>query len=367
LNTYTDQEWGFGNESPELFNPSDLDVKQWVKVCKDSGMKGIIFTAKHHCGFCMWPSAYTEYSVKNSPWKGGKGDVVKELADACREEGLKFAVYLSPWDRNHPEYGRPEYVTYFKNQLEELLTNYGDVFEVWFDGANGGDGWYGGANEIRKIDRTTYYQWPETYSMIRRIQPRCLIWNDGSDRGDLRWVGTEGGEVGATNWSLLNKDGEVEWAMLHYGLESGDSWVPGETNTSIRPGWFYHDTEDENVKSLSKLMDTYYKSVGRNSTLLLNFPIMPNGRIHPTDSLRGAAFARMVDEVFKDDLAMTAEAAASSIRGKKEKYSPVNVIDGNKDTYWATDDDIHRGNIILSFHNPVTFNRFVAEEYIPLG
>ncbi|MDE6479994.1 MAG: alpha-L-fucosidase [Muribaculaceae bacterium] len=355
LNTYTDQEWGYGDESPELFNPSDLDVKQWVKVCKDSGMKGIIFTAKHHCGFCMWPSVFTEYSVKNSPWKEGKGDVVRELADACREEGLKFAVYLSPWDRNHPEYGRDEYVTYFKNQLEELLTNYGDVFEVWFDGANGGDGWYGGANEIRKIDRTTYYKWPETYRMIRRIQPDCLIWNDGSDRGDLRWVGTEAGEVGATNWSLLNKDGEVDWGMLHFGLENGDSWVPGETNTSIRPGWFYHTTEDENVKSLSKLMDTYYKSVGRNSTLLLNFPIMPNGRIHPTDSVRGAAFAKMVKEVFKEDLA------------KKAKTDHPEINDGVRNTYWSPKDGATVGEVVLSFDEPVTFNRFVAEEYIPLG
>ena len=290
MNTYTDQEWGFGNEDLQLFNPSDLDCRQWARVCKQAGMRGIIFTAKHHCGFCMWPSQYTEYSVKNTPWKQGKGDVVRELADACREEGLKFAVYLSPWDRNHPEYGRKEYVTYFRNQLRELLTNYGDIFEVWFDGANGGDGWYGGANEKRTIDRTTYYEWPETYRMIRLLQPHCLIWNDGSDR----WVGTEAGNVGETNWSLLNKDGEVTWNMLHYGLEDGDSWVPGETNTSIRPGWFYHETENAHVKSLSKLMDTYYKSVGRNSTLLLNFPIAPNGRIHPIDSLRGIAFNKMI-------------------------------------------------------------------------
>ncbi|MDE6380372.1 MAG: alpha-L-fucosidase, partial [Muribaculaceae bacterium] len=367
LNTYTDQEWGFGDEDPQLFNPSDLDVRQWVEVCKNAGMKGIIFTAKHHCGFCMWPSEYTEYSVKNSPWKEGKGDVVKELAEACREAGLKYALYLSPWDRNHPEYGNLEYVTYFRNQLRELLTNYGDVFEVWFDGANGGDGWYGGANETRQIDRTTYYQWPETYKMIRELQPQCLIWNDGSDRGDLRWVGTEGGEVGATNWSQLNKDGEVDWGMLHFGLEGGDSWVPGETNTSIRPGWFYHTTEDENVKSLSKLMDTYYKSVGRNSTLLLNFPVMPNGRIHPTDSIRGAAFARMVNEVFKDDLAKKAKTTASSARGKGRKYAAAKVIDGEKDTYWATDDSILTGSVTLSFEKPVTFNRFLAEEYIPLG
>ena len=337
MNTYTDQEWGFGNEDLQLFNPSDLDCRQWARVCKQAGMRGIIFTAKHHCGFCMWPSQYTEYSVKNTPWKQGKGDVVRELADACREEGLKFAVYLSPWDRNHPEYGRKEYVTYFRNQLRELLTNYGDIFEVWFDGANGGDGWYGGANEKRTIDRTTYYEWPETYRMIRLLQPHCLIWNDGSDRGDLRWVGTEAGNVGETNWSLLNKDGEVTWNMLHYGLEDGDSWVPGETNTSIRPGWFYHETENAHVKSLSKLMDTYYKSVGRNSTLLLNFPIAPNGRIHPIDSLRGIAFNKMIHEVFKTDLAANA---------KKHTKNNETIID---------------------FGKPTAFNRFVAEEDIRYG
>lgn len=367
LNTYTDQEWGFGNESPDLFNPSRLDVKQWVDVCKSAGMTGIIFTAKHHCGFCMWPSDYTDYSVKNSPWKNGEGDVVKELAEACKEAGMKFAVYLSPWDRNHPEYGRPEYVTYFRNQLEELLTGYGDIFEVWFDGANGGDGWYGGANEKRNIDRTTYYDWQPTYRRIKELQPNCLIWNDGSDRGDLRWVGTEAGEVGATNWSLLNKDGETDWGMLHFGLENGDSWVPGETNTSIRPGWFYHSSENENVKSLSKLMDTYYKSVGRNSTLLLNFPVMPDGMIHSTDSLRGIAFAKMIEEVFKDDLAKKAVANASQVRCGSPKYAASNVLDGVKDTYWATDDSINTGEIILDFDNPVTFDRFLVEEYIPLG
>ena len=300
-------------------------------------MKGIIFTAKHHCGFCMWPSAYTEYSVKNAPWKEGKGDVVRELAEACREEGLKFAVYLSPWDRNHPEYGRPEYVTYFRNQLRELLTNYGDIFEVWFDGANGGDGWYGGANETRRIDGKTYYGWAETFQMIRELQPKAVIWNDGGDRGDLRWVGTEAGNVGETNWSLMPATGDTPYPMLHYGVEDGDVWCPGETNTSIRPGWFYHETENAHVKSLSKLMDTYYKSVGRNSTLLLNFPIAPNGRIHPTDSLRGIAFKKMIDEVFRENL-------ADKARVRHEGASTV-----------------------LRFREPVRFNRFLAEEDIALG
>ena len=336
LNTYTDQEWGFGDEDPALFNPSDLDCRQWARVCKQAGMKGIIFTAKHHCGFCMWPSAYTEYSVKNSPWKDGKGDVVRELADACREEGLKFAVYLSPWDRNYPEYGRPEYITYFRNQLRELLTNYGDIFEVWFDGANGGDGWYGGANETRRIEKT-YYDWPTTYALIRELQPDCVIWGDNENRADLRWVGTEAGNVGETNWSTMPSEGRAGYAMLHYGVEDGDCWCPGETNTSIRPGWFYHERENQHVKSLSKLMDTYYKSVGRNSTLLLNFPVAPNGRIHPIDSLRGIAFNKMIHEVFKDNL-------ADKARIKREGLATT-----------------------VSFRKPTAFNRFLAEEDIALG
>lgn len=339
LNTYTDQEWGYGNEDPQLFNPKNLDTRQWVRTCKNAGMKGIIFTAKHHCGFCMWPSKYTEYSVKNSPWKNGQGDVVRELADACKKEGLRFAVYLSPWDRNHPEYGRKEYVTYFRNQLRELLTEYGDIFEVWFDGANGGNGWYGGANETRTIDRLTYYEWDDTYKMIRELQPGCVIWNDGANRrGDLRWVGTEAGNIGHRNWSLMSSTKDPEWGDLHYGMEDGDVWCPGETNTSIRPGWFYHTTEDGHVKSLSKLMDTYYKSVGRNSTLLLNFPIMPNGLISPIDSIRGTVFANMVHEIFDNDL-------AKGIKPKKEGDN----------------------TFILNFKRPTTFNRFMVCEDIRRG
>lgn len=222
LNTYTDQEWGFGNESPSLFDPGRLDCRQWARVCKQAGMRGIIFTAKHHCGFCMWPSAYTGYSVKNSPWKGGRGDVVRELADACREEGLKLGLYLSPWDRNHPDYGKPEYIIYFRNQLCELLTGYGEIFEIWFDGANGGDGWYGGADSTRHIDARTYYEWDETFRMVRRLQPDILIWKDGGKRGDLRWVGTEAGDVGVTNWSHMLSSGETTREMLHYGVEDGD-------------------------------------------------------------------------------------------------------------------------------------------------
>jgi len=367
LNTYTDQSWGYGNEDINLFNPKELDCRQWARICKESGMKGIIVTAKHHSGFCLWPSKYTEYSVKNAPWKNGKGDIVRELADACKEYGLKLGIYVSPWDRNHPDYGKPEYITYFRNQLTELLTNYGPVFEVWFDGANGGSGYYGGANETRTIDRTTYYDWSNTYKMIRKLQPDIVIWNDGGDRGDLRWVGTEAGFVGETNWSLLNATGEVTWNMLHFGLESGDSWVPAEVNTSIRPEWFYHPSEDNKVKTVPQLMDIYYHSIGRNGTLLLNFPIMPNGLIHKNDERAALEFAQVVKESFDENLAEKASVKVSSVRGKDKKYEARMVIDGNADTYWATDDTVTTASLTIEFKKPTLINRFLAQEYISLG
>ncbi|MBN2103422.1 alpha-L-fucosidase [bacterium] len=367
LNTYTNQSWGYGDEDVNLFNPAALDCRQWARICKEAGMKGIIFTAKHHCGFCLWPSEYTEYSVKNAPWKEGKGDVVRELADACKEYGLKLGIYLSPWDRNYADYGKPEYITYFRNQLRELLTNYGEIFEVWYDGANGGTGYYGGANENRKIDRTTYYDWKNTYKLVRELQPDIVIWNDGGDRADLRWVGTEAGFVGITNWSLLNGTGEVDWGMLHFGLEDGDSWVPAEVNTSIRPEWFYHPGEDAKVKTLPKLMDTYYNSIGRNATLLLNFPIMPNGLIHPNDEKAALEFAQAVKEAFAVDLTDKAKAEASNIRGNTKKFDASRTIDNNKDTYWATGDSVTTASLIIDFGRPATFNRFLVQEYIRLG
>ncbi len=367
LNTYTDQSWGFGNEDVKLFNPEKADCRQWARICKEAGMKGIIITAKHHCGFCLWPSKYTEYSVKNAPWKNGKGDMVREMADACKEYGLKMGIYLSPWDRNHPEYGKPEYITYFRNQLTELLTNYGEIFEVWFDGANGGDGYYGGANETRKIDRTTYYDWKNTYTLIRKLQPNIVIWNDGGDRGDLRWVGTEDGYVGETNWSLLNATGDVPFDMLHHGVENGDSWVPAEVNTSIRPEWFYHPSEDTKVKTLPHLMNTYYNSIGHNGTLLLNFPIMPNGLIHEKDEKAALEFGKAVKESFAINLAGKAKAEASNTRGKDRKFGSANTIDNNTETYWATDDNVTNASLTIDFGKPTLFNRFLVQEYIRLG
>lgn len=367
LNTYTDQSWGFGNEDINLFNPEKLDCRQWARICKQSGMKGIIITAKHHSGFCLWPSKYTEYCVKNAPWKNGKGDVVREMAEACKEYGLKFGIYLSPWDRNHPDYGKPEYITYFRNQLTELLTNYGPIFEIWFDGANGGTGYYGGANEERKIDRTTYYDWSNTYKLIRKLQPNIVIWNDGGDRADLRWVGTEGGWVGETNWSLLNAKGDVPFNMLHYGVEDGDSWVPAEVNTSIRPEWFYHPSENERVKTVPHLMETYYNSIGRNGSLLLNFPIDTRGLIHENDEKASLAFAAEVKKAFAVNLALNKKTTASNVRSNAKQFAAAMAVDGNKNSYWATDDKTKTASLTIDFGKPTKFNRFLAQEYIRLG
>ncbi len=367
LNTYTDQSWGYGNEDINLFDPRDLDCRQWARICKEAGMKGIIITAKHHSGFCLWPTAHTDYSVKNAPWKDGKGDLVQEMADACKEYGLKLGIYLSPWDRNYAGYGKPEYITYFRNQLTELLTNYGDVFEVWYDGANGGTGYYGGANENRKIDRTTYYDWKNTYKLARELQPNIVIWNDGGDRADLRWIGTEAGFVGETNWSLLDSIGEVEWGMLHFGKEDGNAWVPAEVNTSIRPEWFYHPGEDKKVKTVPELMDIYYNSIGRNGTLLLNFPIMPNGLIHENDEKAALGLAKAVKEAFAVNLVEKASVEATSIRGNAKRFSGDQAIDADQETYWTTNDSVTQASLIIDFGEPTTFNRFLAQEYIRLG
>lgn len=367
LNTYTDQSWGFGNEDINLFNPTNLDAREWVRVCKESGMTGVIITAKHHSGFCLWPTKYTDYSVKNAPWKKGQGDVVRDVAKACKEYGLKFGVYLSPWDRNRADYGKPEYITYFRDQLTELLTEYGPVFEAWFDGANGGTGWYGGANENRKIDSKTYYDWPNTYALVRKLQPKIVIWNDGGDRGDLRWVGTESGYVGEMNWSQLNAKGDVTWNMLHHGLEGGDSWVPAEVNTSIRPEWFYHPIEDDKVKTVPQLLDTYYNSIGRNGTFLLNFPIRPDGTIHPTDVKHAIEMGKVVKQTFAVNLAKKAKAEASNTRGDSKKFGPQNAVDDKKDTYWATDDNVNKASLTIELKKPTLFNRFLAQEYIQLG
>jgi len=369
LNTFTNKEWGYGDESPELFNPTNLDVRQWVRVVKEAGMKGIILVAKHHDGFCLWPSAYTERSVKNAPWKNGKGDLVKELAAACKEYNLKLGLYLSPWDRNRADYGKPEYVTYFRNQLKELLTNYGDVFEMWFDGANGGDGYYGGANETRKINTLEYYNWDETYKLIYKIAPKTLVWGVGPS--EARWIGNEEGRAGKTNWSLLRqKDelaGKVHYTEFMSGHENGEKWVPGEADVSIRPGWFYHTVEDDKVRPLDEMVDIYYESIGRNATLLLNLPVDKRGLVHENDQTRLKELVATIKADFKTDLVSGSKITADNIRGNNNEFAAKNTADGNKNTYWATDDTVKSASIVFEFNKPTPINRILLQEYIQLG
>lgn len=264
-NTFTGKEWGYGDESPSIFNPTNTNVDQWVRTLKNTGFKAVILTAKHHDGFCLWPSKYTKHSIAASPYKKGKGDLVKEVAQACKKHGLKFGIYLSPWDRNREDYGSPSYVTYYRNQLKELFENYGPVFEMWFDGANGGDGYYGGAREKRRIDGKTYYDWPGTISMVRNMEPNILFFSDAGP--DIRWVGNERGIAGETNWNTISPDtlyagkAGIE-SLLNTGHENGTSWIPAEVDVSIRPGWFYHAEEDGKVKTPEELFDIYLTSVG---------------------------------------------------------------------------------------------------------
>lgn len=367
-NTFTDKEWGFGDERPEVFNPTDLDARQWASVARDAGIKGLILTCKHHDGFCLWPSAYTEHSVKNSPWKNGKGDVVRELSDACLEFGLEFGVYLSPWDRNHAQYGRPEYITYFHQQLRELLTQYGPIFEVWFDGANGGDGYYGGACETRQIDAATYYGWAEIRQLVRELQPNAIMFSDIGP--DIRWVGNESGVGSETTWCRQNVSGKYPGQAipnLGEGDEDGTDWVPAETDVSTRPGWFFHETENPQVKTVAKFLEIYYQSVGRGTTLLLNLPPDRRGRIHEIDAERLRKFRMVLDSTFAVDLAPQAVASASNTRGGAADFSPTHLIDGQVDTYWAADDDVRVACVELAFSKVIRFNHVVFQEHVALG
>ncbi|MEH6405959.1 MAG: alpha-L-fucosidase [Leeuwenhoekiella sp.] len=366
-NTFTNKEWGFGNEPEEIFNPTALDTRQWARVVKEASMKGIILTAKHHDGFCLWPSAYTDHSVEKSPWKDGKGDVVKELGEACREYGLKLGLYLSPWDRSRADYGKPEYVTYFRNQLKELLTNYGDVFEMWFDGANGGTGYYGGANESRKINTLEYYDWEKTYKMIYDVAPKTLVWGIGPS--EARWIGNEEGRANKTNWSLLRQEddlaGKVNYTEYMSGHEDGEKWVPGEADVSIRPGWFYHAVEDDKIKPVEELLDIYYESVGRNANLILNIPPDRRGLINEKDVERLHEFSTALKADFKTELLAQSTVSANQSRGNK--FGPENLIDGDKNTYWATSDAVKTASITFDFDHPTAINRVLLQEYIKLG
>ncbi len=314
VNTFTDKEWGYGDEDPNVFNPEHFDADAIVGALADAGMRGVILTAKHHDGFCLWPTKTTEHSVSASSWRGGKGDVVREVAAAARRRNLKFGVYLSPWDRNNPAYGTPKYIEIYRAQLTELLTGYGPIFEVWHDGANGGDGYYGGARQKRTIDKRTYYDWPHTWELVRKLQPGAVIFSDVGP--DIRWVGNERGIAGDPCWATYDpvavdggaaSPGDVRDKESPAGHRHGSHWLPAECDVSIRPGWFWHERENAKVKTPAQLIDLYYKSVGRGANLLLNVPPNRDGLLSSEDVASLKAFGDYRRSTFEKDLAAGAK------------------------------------------------------------
>lgn len=374
VNTFTNKEWGYGNEDPAIFNPTDFDADAIVEVLKAAGSKGVILTCKHHDGFCLWPTNTTEHSVRHSPYKGGKGDIVKEVAEAAARHGLKFGVYVSPWDRNQATYGTPRYIRIFRQQLRELLTGYGPIFEIWHDGANGGSGYYGGANETRTIDKLRYYDWPATWSLERELQSGAAIFSDVGP--DIRWVGNEKGIAGETCWATCTPrspnggpgaPGDIVETESTTGTFDGKYWMPAECDVSIRPGWFWHPSESQKVKTPRQLLDLYYVSVGRGASFLLNVPPDRRGLIDEADaeSLRG--FGKALRATFETNLTRGAKATAANVRNNDPAYGPQNLLDGERLTYWATDDSVTRSIVTLDLARPSTFDLVRLRENIGLG
>lgn len=373
VNTFTDREWGLGDEKESVFNPTNFDADQIVSTIAKHGFKGAILTCKHHDGFCLWPSKYTEHSVKNSPWKNGKGDVVKEISDACRKYGVKFGIYLSPWDRNSALYGKPEYITYYRNQLRELLTNYGDIFEVWLDGANGGDGYYGGANEKREIDRATYYDWANTWSIIRKLQPNACIFSDIGP--DERWCGNESGYTKDSCWATYTAHGPngdkpgigyTRYEEGETGTLNGEAWIPAEVDVSIRPGWFYHSKEDSRVKNLESLKKIYFKSVGNGACWNLNLPPDRTGQINANDINALDQLQDYLTKSFSTNLLQGAKVEASETRGNLKKYAASNVL-SDRHLYWTVNDSTKTASLSFTLPKAGSFNCFEIKEYIRLG
>lgn len=365
LNTFTGREWGYGDEDPKIFNPTDFNASDIVSTFKKGGMKGMIYTAKHHDGFCAWPTKSTDHNITKSPWKNGKGDVVREFALACKKHGIKFGTYLSPWDRNNADYGKDGYLDVYYKQIRELLTNYGPVFEIWFDGANGGDGWYGGAEESRTIDRRNYYNFPRIFEIVDSLQPNAILFGDGGP--GCRWVGNENGFAGETCWSTIPSNtvypGFKDYKQLQFGWEDGDQWTPAECDVSIRPGWFYHEKEDSKVKTVEDLCDLYYKSVGHNATMLLNFPVDKDGLIHPIDSANAVNFHRKIRQELSVNLLKGITPKVDSQQGK---HIGKNITDGQYDTFWASK---KKKDAYIEFQlgKPKSITRLMLQEYIPLG
>jgi alpha-L-fucosidase len=340
VNTYTDKEWGDGTESPSIFNPVGFDARQWTKAAKEAGFKMIIITAKHHDGFCLWQSNYTNHSVKSSPWKNGKGDVVKEVADACREAGLKFGIYLSPWDRHEPSYGTDAYNNHYKNQLRELLTNYGEISEIWFDGAKGEN-----AKDMK-------YDFQGYWDIVRKLQPKAVMFSDIGP--DVRWVGNESGFAGETCWSTITTDGmeigNADTKYLNAGDINGTSWITPECDVSIRKGWFFHESENSTVKSPSTLVDLYYKSVGRNAAFLLNIPPNRKGLFEATDVNAIKEMRAILNETFKKNLA----------KGNVSNYLTDSELDTSIPLKVGED-------LVINFKQKVQIDRVLLQENITKG
>lgn len=371
-NTFTGKEWGFGNENPAVFNPTEFDADQIVGTLAKAGMKGVILTCKHHDGFCMWPSKTTEHDVAASPWKDGKGDMVKEFSEAAKRHGIRFGVYLSPWDRNHPDYGKEKYVEVYREQLRELLSGYGPVFTVWHDGANGGDGFYGGQGGSRSIDRTTYYDWPRTWEMVRKLQPGAAIFSDVGP--DVRWIGNERGVANYPCWATYSPvgpdggapaPGHVRERDGTTGTVDGMQWLPGECDVSIRPGWFWHEEQNSKVRTPKNLLDLYFNSVGRGASFLLNVPPDRRGRLHETDVAALEGYKKALDAMFAKNLAAGAKASASSVRGPD--FAAAKVLDDDKASYWATPDGVTTATLELSLPEARTFSVVRLREAIRLG
>ncbi len=354
INTFMDREWGNGKENPGVFNPTNLNTDQWIRILKEAGFKRVILTAKHHDGFCLWDSRYTKHSISKSPWKNGKGDVVSEMSRSCKKYGVKFAIYLSPWDENSEYYGKGDlYNQYYENQLKELLGNYGDIAEVWMDGAKGSD---------VKQD----YNFDEWFRLIKSMHKECIIFSPHGP--DIRWIGNEKGYAGEPCWSTVNLDKmkvTVNQKYLNTGEEGAKDWVIGECDVSIRPGWFYHEEQNQELKSLDKLLDIYFNSVGRNSVLLLNVPPTKEGLIHKNDERRLKEFGQAINDIFKDNLALNKRISVSS--KFDNTISAENLIDENYNTYWAPDERDSNPYLQVDFDENLQFDLICIQEYIKAG
>jgi alpha-L-fucosidase len=376
VDTYTDKEWGFGDEDPKILNPVKFDAEKILSAAKAGGFKGIIVVAKHHDGLCLWPTKTTTHNISQTPWKDGKGDMIKEYQLACKKLGMQMGLYCSPWDRNNSTYGTPAYVEIYRNQIKELYANYGKIFISWHDGANGGDGYYGGANEVRKIDRTTYYGWDTNWSMIRKMQPSAAIFGDVGP--DVRWVGNEEGHAGETSWATYDpqapepgkqpSNGFVKSELGVEGTRNGKHWMPAECDVSLRPGWFYHASQNAQVKTPQQLMDLYYKSVGRGANLDLGISPNREGLLDEVDQRALAGFGKILKTTFAVNLANGAKFEASNIRGNnKPKYGPQLLTDSDRYSYWATDDEVTSAELIVNLKGSKTFNIIRLRENIKLG